>query len=377
MTHSHSPLHKLLLVGTARARFGADALAPELGAVVQPVLDVPGTSPERALWLAAAAQRVWARAGFTPAPATAAIGADAAASSPERMPACPRGAESILKQLLQGSEPPALLLEWLDLLGSRQARLPERFLPNMLERATREAALRPGVRATLGMRGEWLSRHESAWSWASASADAGGMLDAWHNGTPEARVAALEQWRHIDPAAAREALQSCWAVEAPDQRVAFLPCLGVRLNAGDESFLEAALDDRRKGVRVAAQHLLARLPGSALSQRMLARLAPLLQIEKRFLRGNLLTVTPPAACDAAMARDGVGEGKHPGLGEKAGWLADMLATVAPSHWSATFGLTPDDCIAQSASSDYQQALLLGWTAAIGLHLASAPSPELL
>lgn len=371
---THTPLHKLLLVGTARAQFSADGLEPELAAVAAPLLGAAQGSPERQLWLATGAQRLWRRAGYLAPASSATAATDAPAES---MPACPRAAEAILGRLLGGSEPAALLLEWLHLLNARGARLPERFLPNMLERATQDRSLRPVIGVALGMRGRWLARHEAAWSWAHHTLASDRLPDTWENGTLDERVAALQAWRRIDPAAARTALQSGWASESPEQRIAFLPCLGIGLSLDDEPFLEAALDDRRKGVRVSARELLARLPDSQLSRRMHARLVPLLRVEHAGAGGTRLIVTPPETCDAAMARDGVGESKHPGLGERAGWLVDMLSLVDPTHWSLAFGLGPDECIALATGLDYQEALVQGWAAGMQLHLPYTPSPALL
>jgi len=374
------PLHKLLLVGTGRAPLPAGLLEPELAGACA-ALEAPGTTPERRLWLAAGAADLWTRAGYLPPPAPAPATASAhAPSAPERLAACPVPAESMLKHLLEGGHPASVLGEWLDLLARKPGRLPERFLPAMLELATRQPGLRARVHAVLGMRGAWLAALEPAWAWAAMPQvlhEPGLLQQAWHDGAPEQRVAALEAWRRMDPAAARAALQTSWPAEPPENRAALLPCLRIGLEAADEAFLETALDDRRKPVRQAAQRLLACLPGSGLSQRMLARVAPLLQREKRFLRGTRLVVALPDERDAAMLRDGVGEGKYPGLGEKAGWLVDMLATIDPSHWSAMLDLSPDECIALSAGTDFQEALLLGWTGAMQLHLAHAPTPGLL
>ncbi|HEX8602077.1 MAG TPA: DUF5691 domain-containing protein [Pseudoduganella sp.] len=374
-------LHKLLLVGTARAPLPDDLLEPELAAATRPALEAPGATPEQRLWLAAGAADLWTRAGYVPPPAPAlATAAARPPSAPERLAACPVRAEPILKHLLEGSHPASVLAEWLDLLASKPARLPERFLPNMLALATRQAGLRARVLPVLGMRGAWVAALKPAWAWAANPQDSqetGQLRQAWHDGTLEQRVTALEAWRRADPAAAREVLQSSWPAEPPENRALLLPCLGTGLEAADETFLEAVLDDRRKPVRQVAQRLLACLPGSGLSQRMLARVAPLLQREKRFLRGTRLVVELPDERDAAMLRDGVGEGKYPGLGEKAGWLVDMLAAIDPSHWSASLDMSPDECIALSAGTDYQEALLLGWTGALQLHLAHASTPGLL
>jgi hypothetical protein len=367
-------LHKLLLVGTSRAPLPAGLLEPELAAIAGPAIDAPGITPERRLWLAAGAANLWSRAGHVPPPASAMPPAPSAA---ERLPACPVPAESFLKRLLEGGYPAAVQVEWLGLLARRAARLPERFLPNMLELATRQPELRPSVRPALGMRGAWLAALEPAWAWATATQEADQLLQAWQEGTLEQRVAALGAWRRADPATARAALQSSWPAEPPENRIALLPCLAIGLEAPDEPFLEAALDDRRKPVRQAARYLLVRLPGSQLSRRMLARVAPLLQVEKRFLRGTRLVVALPAECDAAMARDGVGDARHPGLGEKAGWLADMLSAIDPSHWSASLDLAPEECLALGAATDYHDALLLGWTGALRSHLAHGSTPGLL
>jgi len=371
-------LHKLLLVGTARAPLPAALLDMELAGAASPALDAHGATPERRLWLAAGASDLWTRAGYLPPPAPA---TQPTASAPEQLPACPLAAEAILKRLLGGGQPASVQTEWLSLLADKGARLPERFLPNMLDLATRQPALRPCLRPVLGTRAAWLAALEPAWAWAagthSGSDNDAHPQQAWHEGALEQRVAALDNWRRADPAAARAALEATWSSEPPDNRLALLSCLGTGLGAADEAFLEAALDDRRKPVRQMAQRLLARLPDSSFSQRMLARAAPLLQTEKRFLRGSRLIVAPPEERDAAAIRDGVGDNKYPGLGEKAGWLVDILAAIDPSHWSTSLGLSPDECIALSAGTDYREALLLGWTGALQLHLAHAATPGLL
>lgn len=368
------PLQKLLLVGTSRAPLPAELLPPELAQIAQPAPDGADATPERRLWLAAGAADLWTRAGHVPPPAPAAAHS---ISAPEQLTACPVRAESILKLLLQGSHPAAVLQEWLALLARKAARLPERFLPNMLDLASRQSGLRPRVLPVLGTRGRWLAALDPGWDWAAGAQDADQLQETWHNGGLEQRVAALARWRQQDPAAARQALQTAWPAEPPESRLALLACLATGLDAQDEAFLEAALDDRRKNVRQLAQRLLARLPGSDYTARMLARAAPLLQLEKRFILGTRLNVALPAERDAAMIRDGVGDGKYAGLGEKAGWLADMLSAIDPSYWSTRFGLTPDECIALSAATDYREALLLGWTAGLRLHLEQAVTPGLL
>jgi hypothetical protein len=375
MTQEPAPLQKLLLIGTARARHAADGLQPELQAVLHPAVEAAEVTQEERLWLSAGALHLWNRAGHVPPPLAAP--AAATACGPEHLLACPARAESPLSLLLQGGQPAGVLVEWLTLLRGHGARLPERFLPNMLDMAARQPALQPLVRAVLGARGAWLAKLEPAWQWARQASNPGQRRDEWLDGSLDQRKAALEEWRSADASAAREALRATWNSEPPEHRAALLPCLRVNLGPDDEAFLEDALDDRRKEVRLVAQRLLAQLPGSALSRRMLVRLSPLLQLERRILRGPRLEVRLPQERDEAMRRDGAGEGTHAGLGEKAGWLVDMLAAIDPRHWTGLFELSPAQCIALSADTEFEHALLRGWTSGLQQHLAQTPAGVLL
>jgi hypothetical protein len=148
------------------------------------------------------------------------------------------------------------------------------------------------------------------------------------------------------------------------------------LSAADEPFLEAALDDRSKDVRRHAADLLSRLPESALSARMVERLRPLLVwtpaqrarlLPPTVARAARIEVTLPESCDAAMIRDGVEAKAHPAVGEKAGWLLQMLSVVAPATWPALWNAAPADLVRAAGASEWQQVLLQGWAAAAVRH----------
>jgi hypothetical protein len=106
-------------------------------------------------------------------------------------------------------------------------------------------------------------------------------------------------------------LRSTWDTDAPEAREAFLTILAEEVGTDDESFLEFALDDKRKAVRLAAADLLARLPESGHARRMLARLESLIELEAPHggilgkLRKRKLRVDLPAAPDKAAQRDGI------------------------------------------------------------------------
>jgi len=365
MSQDARQLHQLLRIGSARAGNALAGLAEPLATLL------PADSAiDARLWQGLGALDLWQRSGLLLAPAAAPM--DAAPQ--EHLAACPARAEAWLSLLLRGVHPSNLLEEWLLRLRRHGACLPPRFLPKLLETATRQPGFRPLVEPVLGERGRWLARLQPAWSWALPQPDTAGRTQLWETGTPEQRHAALQAWRTEDPAAARQALMDAWKTEAPEQRAALLAWFAVGLGPEDEAFLESALDDRRKEVRAEAQRLLARLPGSSLSRRMLARLLPLLRVERPLPGAPRLVLDLPAQLDKAALRDGVGAMSHPGLGEKAGWVVDMLAAVDPATWPERFGCTPRACLALAENSEFAAVFVRGWTLAASHRAAHDPAP---
>ena len=83
-------------------------------------------------------------------------------------------------------------------------------------------------------------------------------------------------------------------------------------------------------------------------------------------RSARIDVALPESCDAAMVRDGVEPKAHPAVGEKAGWLLQMLSVVAPATWPALWNAAPADLVRAAGASEWQQVLLLGWAAGAGV-----------
>lgn len=359
---------QLLKIGTARAGRAPAPLAAPFDALLPPADAQPG---EPALWLSLGALDLWERSGFVPPDAAAQPARTAA--SPESLRACPPRAEAMLALLLRGLHPTGLQSEWLRLLQRQGGHLPARFLPRLLDTATRQPLLRAQLLPVLGERGRWLASMQAEWSWAAADIDTSDA--AWDTGTPEQRLAALRAWRARDPRSAHAALAAAWPSEAPEQRAALLPALAVGLGIEDEAFLEAALDDRRKEVRAAAQHLLASLPGSQLGHRMLARLLPLLRLEKPWLGKAHIALTLPQDYHADMRRDGIGITAHPGIGEKAGWVVDILAALDPQVWCRQFERTPQECVALADAGEFGAVLVRGWALAALRQAQTDDSPD--
>jgi hypothetical protein len=354
----HPSLHKAILAGVARAPLDAAALP----AAVAPVLSQAGN--EAALWQAIAAVDLWQRAGYLPA-----VAQQPEAPACAEAPACPQAAEQMLLQMLRGVHA-ELLENWLVLAKAHGVLLPHVALVPLLDAAVQSPALLPLLQPVLGPRGAWLAAHNPAWQFASAPA--GDDSAQWQLGSIAERCAALA------------ALQTEWAQEPPEHRIALLPCLETGLSLADEAFLELALDDKRKEVRTGAQLLLASLPGSKLRERAAARLDALFTLEcKSGLGARLgsligataiqqLAVRLPDACDKVMKRDGIGVQSYPGLGEKAGWLLDMMRNIPPQHWSSAWQLSPDEVLDVFAAQEFKEALVTGLAHAAVRTLGAAP-----
>ncbi len=436
MTSLANQIHQLLQIGTSRAGgamlSGGAAWSGCAAPLHAPLQAMPARSDEERLWLTLGALDLWQRAGHAPAPAAGQADAPCEA---ETLRACPAPAARMLDLLLRDVQPGLpLRTEWLQLAARHGCRIPAAQLPALLALATRQHALRGPALAVLGARGRWLAQRNPDWRWvddssvaAGRAADAAGAAgiagagatfdgdaaagggsaadatsgagtaaagtaagdgcagsggratgiaanELWHTGDTAQRAALLKTWRQADPTAALAALQAEWATEPPESRAALLSCLAVRLGEGDAPFLEAALDDKRKEVRVQAQALLAALPASPLAQRMQARVAALLRREPHVFSADRLRITLPEACDKAMQRDGAGAQQHPGLGEKAGWLADIVGATPLAYWHTAVG-DPEDCVKLAGATEFELALMRGWALAVRRQGALAPESD--
>jgi hypothetical protein len=231
-----------------------------------------------------------------------------------------------------------LLAEWLTAAADAHRRLPAELVPALLEAGRRHRGLRPLLGPVAGPLAGWLAAQRPDWSYASSTPPAESTADdtdGWELGVIASRVAYLVRLRRRDPTRARELLDAAWDDEAPDDRAALLGALETGLGGADEPLLERALDDRRRQVRAVALDLLARLPGSAYGRRMAARATECIDLGGSDPRGSgPVGITPPAACDRSMRRDGVVARPPAGTGERAWWLEEVLAHTPLSIWPA-------------------------------------------
>ncbi len=258
-------------------------------------------------------------------------------------------------------------------------RAPPAVLPTLLQAGRQNLALRERMLPVLGERGRWLAQQNSEWSYAFGVQEQADSQTQWAHGSLEQRCAVLRSQRAISPAAARERLQADWDTLGAKDRGALLATLQTGLCADDEAFLTAQLKDRAQEVRARAADLLAALPGSDYSQRMVARLTPLLthSAPERGVVGRLLgrvlpgadtpwSVDAPEAADAHWKSDQLEaeRPKYETLGERAWWLFQLASRCPLSWWCSHTGLEPAGLVALAQASDWTEALLRGWRHAL-------------
>ena len=293
----------------------------------------------------------------------------------ETRPPCSEALARLVAELCRGRN--ALLAEAVARIDLRAQRLPPSILIDFAQ--VKDAALQPAAGRVAGARGRWLAAHNPAWRWLiegeTALAATGNRRKLWEEGTLPSRLAVLRVVRTENAGEGRAWLEAVWKEEKAAVREALLAALETNLSLDDEPFLARAVGDRAGPVRAAAVGLLARLPGSALAARMRARAEAILSGDapagflgglRRLTGGPKLSliVTPPEAFGADWAADGIVEKPPEKTGEKAFWIAQVLALVPPAHWEERLGASPDTLIATAGRTDWARAVMAGWSQAV-------------
>ena len=357
------------LLGTERA---TPAVADTPSELQSMIARVDPRDAERALLASAAIVAAYESAGRLPVRATS-TSTNAAPLESDDQPAAPPRVARFLTTMLGGVNS-EVLREWFRLVAARGWRVPTTMIPALLEIGTSAGYLRTFMLPVLGARGRWLATQNNDWRWAAGhpEMDDAALRAGWEIGTPDERASILATARARDAALGRALVESTWEEEAPTQRAALLAHFGTNLSLDDEPFLERALDDRRQEVRRYAASLLCHLPTSALATRMAERAKAALQWKPRHLmKGPELVVDPPTELDDATLRDGLAKKPPQGMGERAWWLAQIVATVPPRVWSETWQATPHAIIAAAFKGDWRKELTAGWAAAAVLHRDAA------
>jgi hypothetical protein len=341
-----------------------------------------------ALLAEAATETLRRRAGATPATAAPLPGPAPGDPRPALPPAARRRLATLLADRAagggrRGAAPnlAELLPQWLTAANAHGWAAPPGLLPELLDTARARTDLRADALAFAGPRATWLAGLNPEWRYvlrapatgpgpgrsAPVPGDAAAHRRVWEEGLFAERTALLARLRAADPASALELLRSTWSTERAEDRLLFLDTLRAGIGPADEPFLEQALTDRSRNVRAAAAELLSALPGSALGARMADRATRCVRLEDGGEGGGedaRVAVTAPAACDAAMERDGVVPVPPSGRGERAWWLGQLVEAAPLGAWEATFGgLPPERIVALPVGEGWRGDLHAAWSRA--------------
>lgn len=260
------------------------------------------------------------------------------------------------------------LSTWLQLAAQAHIVVPYAVLPQLLTLGTQNKKWRLAIGTVAGTRGTWLAEQNSDWAWltgAQIALDHPKLDDYWQTANAAARELLFERLRQHQPTQALVFLQHVWHEESAATRKTLLEKLLTHLTMADHDFLEQCLDDRSKVVKEVAIDLLARLPQSALQQRMQIRLAQHLNLKKGLIHKSLL-VNAVETIDDTLERDGLNpkaaEIKQ-SLGEKAQWLRDMVAVVSLDWLSDYYQMSPEAFVTAALKTDWAEAILSGLSTA--------------
>ena len=376
-------LEEAALVGTARQPDRAqvalggdlpvDTLVTELG---------DASAIERRVLLAAALHDAYARAGRMPRSDVDVV----PPASAETSPVCNPPVTALIADLLD-IRPRVLLAEALGRLERAGLIVTPALLPGLLD--TRDPLLATVLPRVMGERGRWLVALTGGDEWLIDDApDPAEARRLWEEGPFPRRLAVLRARRQVAPAEGCEWIAESWATEHAEQRVQFLGVLGETLEASDAAFLEQALDDRSANVRAAAARLLARLPHSDAAHRFAERADELLTYQSPSSHGirarmqkaiglssvGTLTVHSPEQWDPSWERDGIAAKPPKGVGERAHWLTEALALVAPERWTRRFETDARTLVGAAVKTDWAIPVLQGWSlaaSAVGDHAWAA------
>ncbi|MVN75630.1 hypothetical protein GO988_04755 [Hymenobacter sp. HMF4947] len=367
-------LLRLALLGTRQNSVAVPAVpgfVPTADAATAP-------SREQHLLLAAGALALLQKAGYVPAlpPHPAPPPAPA-----EHLPALGPLGYACLQRMVVSSLHLDSLPAYLVRVAAAGRRVPDTLLVPLLHYATRSAETRAVLAPVLGTRGHWLAAQNSEWAHlvvASPPASADPTdLGPWETGSLTERLAWLRQRFAHEAEAARALLLAALPTEPAKVQEALLELLAEHLHPTAEPTLEGLLKSRGQEVRRQAAELLVRLPGAALTERLWARAAPLLQAKRGLLglgKASLAVALPPA-WDKTWLADGIEEKNSRfayaelagGGGPTAARLGNLLALLPPSRWCQHLGLAPAELLAAALATDWAVPLLPAWAHSTLLH----------
>lgn len=348
-------LVKIALMGTERAQL-SDATKEALMAKGI----APGEDEARIIMEGASYYAMMQKSGFTPK--------DWIGSIPEPAPqdraenSCNPIAVDCLQQIL-GESYSLAIHEFIRLLEQNNKHLPSELLPGLLDQCRQSPDFWKKLQPCIGEKGRWLIQQNPAWRLLLPNNDP----TIWETGSREQRRAFLINLRNNDPEEALALINASWDKEDFKSKVEILTILTHKLSIKEEVFLEQALEDRRKEVRLLAAKLLSWIPDSALVERMYQRVTQLFNESKKGGKINL-TISLPESLSDDMIRDGINpQNQWYQGGVKASRLGQMIACIPPSIWEKHFKKSPMEILAIFLDSNWGQLAFTALSMATTFH----------
>jgi Family of unknown function (DUF5691) len=326
------------LIGCQRKPLSLDGATGELSVLLG---SLDQNDREGALLETAALAALYERAATLPIKDTQPL---PEACEPDDTSRCSERAAIHLAMMLRG-EHGDVLPEWLAKMAAAGRRPPRESLPQLLELGRTQVSMISvwkEISQMMGARGRWLAAQNPDWAYALGGFDE----TLWETASGKQRAAVLAELRKRDAARGRELLEATWEQESPEDCADILAAFENGLSLDDEAFLEAALDDQRKGVHFRAASLLARLPESAWSRRMFERVRPLIEFKLDDLNLKTIEIVADMATPDDRSR-----------------LERMLSWISPKVWSEESGWTVSELIEAAGRSEWELVLKDAWVLA--------------
>jgi hypothetical protein len=277
-----------------------------------------------------------------------------------RIPSLPPHLTQRLDMILDGHHS-VVLPELLAAIHQAGFRIPDVYLPNILDKGMRLVSLRPFIPPILGSKGQRLAARNPNWAYAAIDKDnLHRHMQQWRTTDPGKRHVLLQQIRALNPDGARQLLESTWRSEKDMVRVQLIRVLQINMSMADEPFLETALDDRHMLVRQKAVDLLSYLSQSRYAQRMMAHTRYLLSWTPQ--RTQKITIRFPKIITDQMARDGILRNANLDLSRlRSRQLIQMITAVPLDHWTTSWHVTPTDIMQAIPTTQWQRTLTTAFT----------------
>jgi hypothetical protein len=341
------------VVGTEQREFKLAAREDELGRLLA---QINNTDREGSLLSAASVVALYRSAGAAAPADTHALPEVSARDEASR--GSPASGQRLA--LMLDGEFSELLREWLAAMKTARKRVPEEYLPALLDYGREDPFLHRMIADVMGQRGEWLAAQNPEWDYVTPR-DA---KDLWETGTRGDRWMLLDHLRTTEPAKARELLASTWSQESAKNRVSFLEKFAVGVNSGDEPLFNEALHDRSVEVRRVARTLLASLPNSEFSRRLQELANQVLSFKKPLIGKARIEVTLPEDPIAWLKANEIEIDSQPrSAGPKAWALKEIVSLIPITHWNQLWHKTPLEIIRAGDESDWRESFALGFLAA--------------